>query len=77
MKRMCYSFENSGHHYQPLDGMTATDGTFVCRLYCTRCGRISLATVENNLLGWNFAALPTESQADFMSNPTIIRKSDA
>lgn len=78
MKRTCYNFEPSGHRFHPLDGLTDGTSEFICRLYCTRCGRISIASVENNVANWNQAALPIESQNDFMTNaPNIIRKADA
>lgn len=77
-KRQCYSFEPSGHRYLALDGFLAEGGSLVTRLYCPSCGRVIPATTDNNTADWNLAALPIESQNDFMTNaPNIIRKTDA
>jgi hypothetical protein len=46
----------------------------VMRLYCTRCGRISIANTSNNTANWDFDTLPPEAKVDFMTNPLIIRK---
>ena len=77
MRRTCYNFEPSGHRFEPLDGYKVDGTDFVCRLFCPRCGRISVASTDNNTAFWNVNALPPESQTDFMSNPLVIRKTDA
>ena len=77
-KRMCYSFEPSGHRFLPLDGFMAEGGTLVNRLYCPSCGRVIPAAVGQNTANWNPTDLPAESINDFWTNdPTIVRKSDA
>lgn len=76
MSRRCYNFEPSGHRYEPLDGWQMGNADFVTRLYCTKCGRISIASVENNTSGWQADLLPPQSQADFFAN-LPPQKSDA
>jgi hypothetical protein len=71
-KRMCYSFEPSGHRFRPLDG--SADGSFVFRLYCPNCSRVVFTAPEHNYVGWNAEELPAESQVDFMTNFSIARK---
>lgn len=72
MKSKCFSFEPSGHHYRPLDGING----FVLRLYCPRCGRISLASTDNNTAYWDVTLMPSEAVADYLAN-LPSRKPDA
>lgn len=76
MRRTCYGFEPSGHRFRPLDGWHGPDGDMVTRLFCTRCGRISVANTANNTALWNADLLPAESQVDLLTN-LPARKSDA
>jgi hypothetical protein len=74
-KRLCYSFEPSGHEYQALDGFVAEGGTLVARLYCPKCGRVIQASSDYNTTNWDPDKLPAGSANDFwLNDPAIIRK---
>jgi hypothetical protein len=76
-KHTCYSFEPSGHRFQPLDGFKFLEADRVLRLYCPRCGRVVETDPLHNGEGWDFESLPDASKVDAMMGQTIIRKSDA
>jgi len=75
MRRTCYSFENSGHRFEPLDRLIDV----AMRLYCTRCGRVITASSDNNTADWDFSILPPEAQNEWMMNAAgLVRgRSDA
>ncbi len=78
VKMRCYSFEPSGHKFEPLNTVEDSGAFFVLSLFCPRCSRVVPTAPEHNYAGWDFASLPTDSQIDFMAgNPIVLRKTDA
>jgi hypothetical protein len=62
-RRNCYSFEASGHEFEPLDGI----GGIVLRLYCSNCGRVIPANFAWNNEMWANVPLPAEVAKEMSS----------
>lgn len=58
---MCFSFQASGHKFEPL--IDDTDGP-IFRLYCPRCGRVIPADQRYNTDAWASVALPDASETE-------------
>jgi hypothetical protein len=69
MRRVCFSFEASGHKFKPLDGLP---GIGVLRLYCPTCGRVIPANQAFNNIMWETVELPPEAQAELDSGRNTV-----